>query len=343
MAVGSTWRSQGTDPDAPLTVVTDFEFDPPDRERLAAALAPGLLVVAGAREGLHSELQRHPEAEVLCSFRPPADLRALAPRLRWVQLPSAGADGAVRAGLVSPAAQVIVTTASGIHAIPIAEYVFSSMLLYVRQWPALLALQRERTWPNFEARMRLGGRELYGASLGIVGLGHIGRRIAQLGRAHGMRVLGLRRSARPGETDADADALFPSDRLSDLLAASDFVVIAVPRTAQTHHLIGEPELRAMRPTAYLVNIARGDVIDEPALVRALTEGWIGGAGLDVTEHEPLDPASPLWTLPNVILSPHVSGSTDRYSARFTDLFIANLARFRAGQPLLNVVDPARGY
>jgi phosphoglycerate dehydrogenase-like enzyme len=324
-------------------VVTDFQFDPPDSERLAAALAPGLLVVAGTREDLLAELERHPEADVLCSSRPPADLRALAPRMRWVQLPSAGADGAVRAGLVTPGAAVVVTTASGIHAIPIAEYVFSSMLLYVRQWPAMLALQHQRTWPNPDARNRLGGRELYGASLGVVGLGHIGRRVAQLGRAYGMRVLGLRHSNRAGESDADADMLFPSNRLRDLLAASDFVVIAVPRTPQTHHLIGEPELRAMRPTAYLINIARGDVIDEPALVRALTEGWIGGAGLDVTEHEPLDSASPLWTLPNAILSPHVSGSTDRYSARFTDLFIENLARFRSGQPLLNVVDPVRGY
>jgi phosphoglycerate dehydrogenase-like enzyme len=329
-------------------MITDFAFGAPDRERLAAALAPGQLVVAPDHDELRAKLRRHPAAEVLCTFRPPMELSALAPGVRWVQLPSAGADGAVRAGLVAPGMPVIVTTANGIHAIPIAEYVFSSMLVFVRRWPTLLALQRERTWPDSSTRrrdpqLRLGGQELYGATLGIVGLGHIGRRVAYLGHAYGMRVLGLRRSARVGETDADVEELFPPDRLRELLAASDFVVLAVPRTAQTHHLIGEPELRAMRPSAYLVNIARGDVVDEAALVRAVKEGWIAGAGLDVTEHEPLDPASPLWTLPTVNLSPHVSGSTDRYSSRFTDLFLENLGRFRAGLTLLNTVDPVRGY
>jgi phosphoglycerate dehydrogenase-like enzyme len=331
-------RSSG----APLTVVTDFEFDPPDQERLSRALAHDRLVLVADRGELRAALQGNPGANVLSTFRPPDDLRALAPAVRWVQLPSAGADNAVRAGLIVPDSGVVVTTANGIHAIPIAEYVYSSMLLYVRQWPSFLALQRARTWEQHGAQHE-PARELYGATLGIVGLGHIGRRVARLGHAFGMRVLGLRRSTQEGAADDDVAELFPLARLHDLLRASDFVVIAVPRTPATHHLIGAPELRAMRPTAYLVNIARGDVVDEAALIQALTEGWIGGAGLDVTEREPLDPASPLWAMPNVIISPHISGVTDRYSARFTDLFIENLERFQAGAPLRNVVDPARGY
>lgn len=327
---------------APL-VVSDYPFDEPDRARLAAALAPQPLVAVSGRDALSEALTAHPQAEVICTFAPPDDLLTRAPGVRWVQLASAGADGAERAGLLPHTHQLVITTASGIHAIPIAEYVFSSMLLWVRQWPRMLELQREGTWADRPTWLALRSGELHGATLGIVGLGHIGRQIARLGRAFGMRPLGLRRSAEATAPDPDVDHLYPSGALHDLLAASDFVVIAVPRTPATHHLIGELELRAMRSTAYLVNIARGDVMDEAAMIRALREGWIGGAGLDVTEHEPLDTASPLWTLPNVILSPHLSGATIHYSARLTDLFLDNLARYRAGQPLLNRVDPARGY
>lgn len=327
---------------APL-VVTDYPFDEPDRARLEAAVAPRPLVAVSGHDALGEALAAHPQAEVVCTFFPPDDLLTRAPGVRWVQLASAGADGAVRAGLMPHAHELAITTASGIHAIPIAEYALSSMLLWVRHWPRILNLQRASTWADRPTWLALRSGELHGAALGIVGLGNIGRQIARLGRAFGMHPLGLRRSAEPNASDPDVDHLYPSPALDELLAASDYVVIAVPRTAATHYLIAERELRAMRSTAYLVNIARGDVVEEAALVRALREGWIGGAGLDVTEHEPLDPSSPLWTLPNVILSPHLSGATTAYSARLTDLFLGNLARYRAGQPLLNHVDPVRGY
>lgn len=327
---------------APL-VVTDFPFDEPDHARLAEALAPGRLVAVTGRDALREALVVHPQAEIVCTLTPPEDLLTLSPGVRWLQLPSAGADGAVRAGLLPRAHELAITTASGIHAIPIAEYVLSSMLMWVRHWPRILDLQHASTWADRPTWISLLGGELHGAALGIVGLGNIGREVARLGRALGMRSLGLRRSAESDAPDPDVEALYPPTALHDLLAASDFVVVAVPRTPATHHLIAEPELRAMRPTAYLVNIARGDVVDTAALIRALREAWIGGAGLDVTDPEPLDLSSPLWTLPNVILSPHLSGSTNRYSARLTDLFLGNLARYRAGQPLLNRVNPARGY
>lgn len=334
--------AEALDPHPSPLIVTAYAFAQNELDRLRAVVGADRVVAVTGGDALIAALRAHPTAEVLCAFGPPADLAALAPAIRWVQLASAGADFAIRAGLVTPDTPLLVTTASGIHAVPIAEYVFSSLLVFVRGWRRLLELQAERDWPSHPGWAELRTGELAGGTLGIIGLGHIGRRVAQLGRAFGMRVLGLRRSAST-DPDLDADVIYPPTALTNLLAASDFVVITVPRTPATHHLIGEPELRAMRPHAYLANVARGDVIDEAALVRALREGWIAGAGLDVTDHEPLDPASPLWTMPNVYLSPHTSGNTTRYGERLMDLFLDNLDRYRTGRPLLNVVDPLRGY
>lgn len=327
----------------PHTIVTDFDFDPADRERLEAALAPGALVVVSHRSELPDALRAHPAADVLCTFWPPAETLDLGPSLRWIALPSAGIDGAVRAGLLTAARPVLVTNASGVHSIPITEYVFGALLMLVRHWPAILALQRERTWPGHLDWRRLSGAELSGATLGVLGLGAIGRQIARVGRAFGMRVVATHRTAAPGESDPDLDALYSIADLPQLLAESDFVVLAVPRTPATHHLIGHAQLHAMKPTAILVNIARGSVVDEPALIAALRDGTIAGAVLDVFEEEPLPPESPLWSMPNVLISPHLSGATTQYSRRFTDLFLENIARYRAGQPLRNLVNPARGY
>src|SRR5579859_791718 len=328
---------------SPLFVVSDFSFESADRQRLEAALTPGALLLVSDNAGLTGALRAHPETDVLCTFRPPANTLTLAPNLRWLSMPSAGADGAVRAGLLAAERPLLITTANGVHAVPITEFVFSTLLMLVRHWPDILTLQHERTWPDHSAWIRLGGNELYGTTLGIVGLGAIGRQIAHIGRAFGMRVVATRRTALPGAADPDLDTLYPTTNLHALLAESDFVVIAVPATSATHHLIGPDELRAMKSTAYLVNIARGSVVDEPALIAALQSGAIAGAALDVFEKEPLSESSPLWTLPNVIISPHISGVTDRYSRRFTDLFLDNIARYRAGQPLRNLVNAARGY
>jgi phosphoglycerate dehydrogenase-like enzyme len=326
----------------PHLFVSDFEFDDADRDRVIAALGAGNALFMRGTEALRQALAAHPEAEVLCSFRPPANALELTPGLRWIALVSAGADSALRAGLVRPGGP-IVTTANGVHAIQMGEHVFGMLLMWARRWPTLLELQRERSWPDHAQWQALRGVELNGATLGIVGLGAIGRQIAHLGRAFGMRVLGVRRSAQVGQTDPDVDALFPPEKLREMLARADYVVIAAPSTPETHHLIGEAELAAMKPTAFLVNIARGALVDEPALIRALGEGRIGGAGLDVFEREPLPPDSPLWMMPNVIISPHAAGSSPVYSRRFTDLLLENLARYRAGEPLRNVVQPERGY
>jgi phosphoglycerate dehydrogenase-like enzyme len=302
-------------------------------------------------EEVAEALADHAAIEVLYTFFLPPSALDLAPRLRWLQLHSAGADHLLEHPVMQ--GNVDITTNSGIHATPIAEYVFASMLAHRWRVPLWTHCQREGEWPS--GRWRLFARpELRGSTLGIVGYGSIGREVGRLGRAFGMRVLALRRSAGRVERgyavqdtgDPEGvipDQVFRVEALHEMLAACDYVVIALPSTRDTHHFIGEPELRAMKPTAYLVNIARGAIVEEAALVRALREDWIAGAGLDVFEEEPLPAESPLWDLENVLISPHVAGFTPHYDERAVALFTRNLGRFLAGEPLLNLVDKVRGY
>lgn len=302
-------------------------------------------------EEVAAALADHPSVQVLYTFHLPPDLLGLAPRLRWVQLHSAGANHILDQPIMH--SEITLTTASGIHATPIAEYVFASILAHRWRVPLWTRCQREARWPS--GRWDLYARpELRGSTLGIVGYGSIGREVGRIGRGFGMRVLALRRSAGRREEGYAVDytgdpegqvpeQFFAPDQLHEMLAACDYVVIALPLTPATTHYIGEAELRAMKPSAYLVNIARGAVVDEAALIRALREGWIAGAGLDVFEQEPLPSDSPLWELENALISPHVAGFTPRYDERAVALFAQNLARYIAGEPLLNLVDKARGY
>lgn len=329
-------------PPSPRLVVTDFALRPEDQARLREALGEDRLLVVSGRDALRETLRAHPEADVVCTFSPTDDLLDIAPSLRWLALPSAGADRAVGLSWFGRPGTPTVTTANGVHATPIGEFVFSMMLMWARQWPRILDLQRQGKWADRPTWSTLTGRELADATLGILGLGAIGRQVAHYGRAFGMRVLATRRSAS-GTSDPDVDEVIPAERLSELLQRSDYVVVSVPGTPATRHMIGAAQLAQMKPDAFLVNIARGQIVDTDALVAALQHGTIGGAGLDVTDPEPLPESSPLWHLPNVILSPHVSGVTGRYSERFTDLFLDNIRRYRAGEPLRNVVDAERGY
>jgi phosphoglycerate dehydrogenase-like enzyme len=323
-----------------LIVVSTFRFSSASQQVLReAAASENVFCVSNA-----DELSEHlHDAEVLCAYNVPAGWRELAPRLHWLQYPGAGIDALRPTGLLDPKSGLIITTATGIHSTAISEYVFGSMLMFNWNWPQMVRLQDGHVWARSASWYNLGGRELTNQTLGIVGLGSIGRRIAQLGHAFGMHVIAIRRSSSEGEKDPDVDQVFPANQLHELLAMSDYVVISVPLTPQTEKLIGEAELRAMRPGAYLVNIARGRVIDEQALIRALREGWIAGAGLDVAEEEPLPPESPLYSMPNVILTPHISGASVHYDERLAALFAENLRRYRAGQPLKNRYDPSRGY
>jgi phosphoglycerate dehydrogenase-like enzyme len=323
-----------------LKVVTTFPFTTESQQLLKEAAATEEVIVTTADE-LSSYLL---DAEIVCSYFMPPDWRKLAPNLRWLQFPGAGVDSLATTGLLDANSGVIVTTAAGIHAESISEYVFGSMLMFNWNWPQMVRLQDDHMWARSTTWYHLGGRELAGQTLGIIGLGNIGRRIAKLGRAFGMRVLGTRRSIHTiGEQESDVDQFFHPEQLHELLRLSDYVVISVPLTRETEKLIGEAELRIMRSNTYLVNIARGRVIDEQALVQALREGWIAGAGLDVTEEEPLPSDSPLYSIPNVILTPHISGNSVHYDARLAALFAENLKRYHSGQPLQNQYEPSRGY
>ncbi|HLL79243.1 MAG TPA: D-2-hydroxyacid dehydrogenase [Ktedonobacteraceae bacterium] len=321
-----------------VNIVSAFRFSPESQQLLSDA-AGGPITCVTTDEELTNNLA---EAEVLCAYSVPQHVRDLAPHLRWLQFPGAGVDSLRKTGLLEPTSPIIITSASGIHASTIAEYVFGSMLMFNWNWPQMVRLQDQHIWARSAGWYNLGRRELIDATLGIVGVGNIGRRIAQIGHAFGMRTLGMRRSASD-ERDPDIDAFFPRERLHELLSQSDYVVLAVPLTPDTEKLIGEAELRAMRHSAYLVNIARGHVVDEAALIRALREGWIAGAGLDVTETEPLPSESPLYSMPNVILTPHLSGNSVYYGERLAKLFAENIRRYRAGAALLNRYDAKRGY
>lgn len=324
-----------------ILVVTDFAFDEADQQLVRQAAGDeGRVVFTRDIAALRLALA---QADVLCTFQPPADLLTLAPRLHWLQYPGAGIDSLVAQGLDLAAVSFAITTASGANAVATAEYILGAMLIFARKWDEMVRLQARRDWVTGRDWGSLRGFELHGKTVGIVGMGAIGRQVAQMCRALHMRVLGLRRTSQTGAADADCDAVYGAADLAALLGASDIVVVSVPLTPATTGLISETELRAMRPNAYLVNVARGEVIDEAALIHALRERWIAGAALDVVAEEPLPRTSPLWSLPGVVITPHLSALTTGYAHRVATLFADNLQRFRAGQPLRHQVDPTRGY
>ena len=273
-------------------------------------------------------------------------LLSRAPHLTWVHSATSGVERAL-----TPAARdrdVLVTNARGVFSRPIAEHVLLMILAVSRHLPELLELQRERTWQPLE------GRELRELTIGIVGYGSLGRSVASLASAFGARVIALRRRPKggaaggPDEEDGfpcepRVDQVFGPDRLHELLAASDIVVLAAPLTPETEGMIDEAAVGAMKRDAWLINVARGRLVDDTALVRALRDNRIGGAALDTFRDEPLPPGSAYWELPNVILTPHTAWSSARVLDRSIDLFCDNLVRFSRGEPLRNVVDPAAGY
>ncbi len=292
------------------------------------------------------------DTEVLYAFPVPRDLLSKVPKLRWLQLHSAGVDHLLGQPVMK--SEVIITTTSGIHAVPIAEYAFASMLAWSYRVPKMLYYQNRREWPRGRWNIFVG-QELRGATLGILGYGSIGREVGRIGKCLGMRIVAAKRSvaevrdvgyriAGIGDPEAQIlDAIYPPKQLGEMLAQCDFVVISLPLTPETEGLIGEEELKAMKPNAYLVNISRGGIVDEAALVKALREGWLAGVGLDVFQEEPLPPDSPLYDLENVILSPHVAGFSPHYDERASDLFAENLRRYMSGEELLNLVDKEVGY
>ncbi len=265
-------------------------------------------------EALRRVLREHPSIEWMHSFA--AGVEHVLP-----ELSECGYDGTI-------------TNSAGIHAEPIAEWVILMMLAHAKKLPELLEHQRNREWKGER------GEELGGKTLGIVGVGGIGNAIARRARGLDMEVIGTRTSGKP--TEHIPEMLTP-DRLHEMLPRCDYVVVATPLTSKTEGLIGEPELRAMKPEAVILNIARGRVVQTDALVRALSDGWIAGACLDVTDPEPLPSDHPLWNAPGAIVTAHTSGSSPRSMDRVVGFFCENLGLWLEGKPLRNVVDPEREY
>jgi phosphoglycerate dehydrogenase-like enzyme len=307
--------------------------------RLRSTFPGDAFVAADDADTLAAEV---PDADVYYGFTFPTRLLPAATRLRWIQCITAGVDRELTAAVRGRA--IVVTNGAGIAAGPIAEHAVAGMLALARNLPTALRLQADARWDRL-AVMSGGGaglRELGGSAVAILGLGPIGRAVARAVAAFGARVRGVRRRPELG-APAPLEQVVGPDGLRALLGWADFVVVAVPETPATDGLIGASELAAMRSTAYLVNVARGAVIDEEALIAALERGAIAGAALDVFTREPLPALSPLWRLPNVIVTPHVAGATPHYFDRALDLFVDNLVRWRAGGPLRNAVDPDLGY
>ncbi|MBI2780409.1 MAG: D-2-hydroxyacid dehydrogenase [Chloroflexi bacterium] len=323
-----------------------------DLERIQAA-APGSRIVNLSVEGLADGPVD--DVEVLLRGWLVAEafdrLLVRAPHLTWVHSATSGVERALTPAAL--ARDVLVTNARGVFSRPIAEHVLLMILAVSRHLPELLELQHERTWQPLE------GRELRELTVGIVGYGSLGRSVASLASAFGSRVIAMRRrpdmgDARPtrdpGTDDGDVfpfeprlDRLVGPDRLHELLGESDVVVLAAPLTPETEGMIDEAAVAAMKRDAWLINVARGRLIDDKALIRALRENRIGGAALDTFRDEPLPQSSPYWELSNVILTPHTAWSSARVLDRSIDLFCDNLVRFSRGEPLRNVVDPAAGY
>ena len=323
-----------------LSPILSARYRERDLQRIAEA-APGSRLVSVSLEGLaDADLS---DVEVLLRGPLPAGvfdrLLARCPRLVWVHSATAGVER-----VLTPAALergVAITNARGVFSDPIAEYVMMAILAVCRRLPQQLELARERTWQPLEAT------ELRDVTVGVVGFGSIGRRVAELASAFGSQVIATRRSAsvsaEPDESGMPGVEVLPADRLADLLGRSDFIVLALPLLPDTERLLDERTMAQVKPGAWLINVARGRLIDELALLRALRDGPLGGAVLDAFVDEPLPADSPLYGVPNLIVTPHTAWSSGRALDRSIELFCDNLGRFARGEPLLNLVDPAAGY
>jgi len=278
-----------------------------------------------------------PAAEVAFTSRLNARAFAAARALRWVHSPAAGVGSMLFPAMEESA--VVLSNSRGMNAVAVAEHALLLMLATARRLPEAVRAQTDRRWISDELA---GLPALRGRTLLIVGLGAIGRELAKMASGIGMRVIGTRREVEDPLPEGVAAAFGPGD-LAGLLPEADVVVLAAPLTSETRGLIGRAELSRMKPGAWLVNVARGKLVDEPALVRALEERAIAGAALDVFAHEPLAEASPLWSMPNVLVTPHVAGFREDYWEAAAALFAENLRRYLDGETMANVVDKRAGY
>lgn len=267
------------------------------------------------------------------------DLPFVAPRVAWIQATSSGIGEYVRRmGYARSMPNTIFTTAAGVHAQPLVEFCLMVMLAFHKRLPQVMRDQQHKHWERFAST------DLRGRTLVVVGVGLVGREVARLGQALGMHVVGVKRTvAGVHASDLHLDALLAPEELPQALGMAENLVLIAPHTEETDQMIGARELAMLPEGAVFINIGRGALVDEPALVAALQSGRLLGAGLDVFAEEPLPAESPLWEMPNVIVSPHSASTSDRENARITELFCTNLGHFLAGRPLLNQLQPERGY
>jgi phosphoglycerate dehydrogenase-like enzyme len=260
---------------------------------------------------------------------------AMAPRVRWIHSRAAGLDGVLFPALVQ--SPVPLTNSRGVFSESLGEFVVGAAVFFAKDFRRMLRSQEAGVWDQFDVQ------PIEGATLGIVGYGDIGHAIARRAHAFGMKVLALRKRPEQSANDPLVDEVFPPERKLEMLSRCDYIAAAAPLTPETRGMIAEPELRAMKKTAVVMNVGRGPVIDESALVRALEENWIQGAALDVFDREPLPAGHPYYRLKNVLLSPHCADHTPEWLEEAMRFFLEQFERFRNGEPLLNIVGKARGY
>jgi phosphoglycerate dehydrogenase-like enzyme len=320
-------------------------------EVLREALGPGWVVHAlpeptfaggdGSREVPASVRAAIADAEIYFGFGISRDLFLAAPMLRWVHSAAAGARASLFPEMVE--SEVIFTNSAGTYAEPLAEWAMAAVLHFARAFDIAAAGKRDGRWPYDEmAGSGHPQREVAGSTIGIVGYGGIGEAIGRRAQALGMRVLAVR-SRLPAGLPGGADEVFGAEGLHAVLSRSHYIVLSLPETPATSGLIGAPELALMRPDAVLLNLSRGGIVDEDTLVDALGSARIRGAALDVFREEPLPAQSPLWSLDNVLITPHAGAISPRFWERQTDLMTKNVGHYLAGGRMENVVDRTRGY
>jgi phosphoglycerate dehydrogenase-like enzyme len=253
--------------------------------------------------------------------------------LQWVHTRQAGVDFALTPEMLAHPA--VLTNGRGVYSNALGEFVLAGALYFAKDFPRMLRAKAEKRWDVFPVQ------ELRRQTIGIIGYGDIGRAIARRAKAFGMRVLAVRRDLAPRSGDEYTDAV--SRELHEVLPQCDYVVLSAPLTPQTRHMISTAEFQAMKPSAIVMNVGRGPVIDEAAMIEALRSGQVRGACLDVFETEPLSPTSPLWDMENVFISAHTADQTVTWMQESMDFFLAQLSRWRNGEPLENVVNKRRGY
>ncbi|GLQ10635.1 2-hydroxyacid dehydrogenase [Devosia yakushimensis] len=311
-----------------LSIVVTNDVDAARLPEIAAAL-PGATV---SRASNTSEFSALLAGADIVGGSIPGDMLESAKQLKWLHSWAAGPDSQLYPAFISHPA--LLTSSAGNGAIPLAEHAMMLMLMLNRQALKWVEAQRERRW------VRHTHGELNGLTLGIIGAGHSGTDLALKAKAFHMRVLGLRRRSLPA---SNFDVFFAPGQLHSFLSQCDFVVITAPLTPETQGLIDAAALRVMKPSAHIICFSRGGIIDDAALITALGEGWIAGAGLDAHGIEPLPPHSPFWTLPNTIITPHNGATTEATKERGFQIFLDNLRRYASGAPLINLVDKHAGY